>query len=107
MLISHGKDRYIMKHGLATEWPVSTVIFLRKGKDISGLKELPVFGISGIKWTKDSASFNWNDRSRLENARKYTYESSCIKCHENLFPAKLSKTGEDAHLYYKPKQKNT
>jgi formylglycine-generating enzyme required for sulfatase activity len=68
-------------------------------KGTTGLRDL------WNKWTKDSASFNWNDRSRLENARKYTYESSCIKCHENLFPAKLSKTGEDAHLYYKQNRK--
>jgi formylglycine-generating enzyme required for sulfatase activity/nitrate/TMAO reductase-like tetraheme cytochrome c subunit len=52
------------------------------------------------KWTKDSASFNWEDRGRLENARHYVYETSCIKCHENLFPPKLTKAGEDAHLYY-------
>jgi len=50
--------------------------------------------------TKDSASFNWVDRSRLEVAREYVYNSSCVKCHENLFPAKLTKAGEDAHLYY-------
>ena len=67
-------------------------------------------GITGLrdiwnKWTKDSASFNWEDRRRLENARSYTYENSCIKCHENLFPAKLSKAGEDAHLYYKQTKK--
>ncbi|MFA5819935.1 MAG: SUMF1/EgtB/PvdO family nonheme iron enzyme, partial [Bacteroidales bacterium] len=43
---------------------------------------------------------NWEDRGRLEVARTYVYESSCIKCHENLFPAKLTKAGEDAHLYY-------
>jgi formylglycine-generating enzyme required for sulfatase activity len=52
------------------------------------------------KWTKDSASFNWVDRRRLEVARGYVYERSCIKCHQNLFPAKLTKAGEDAHLYY-------
>jgi formylglycine-generating enzyme required for sulfatase activity/nitrate/TMAO reductase-like tetraheme cytochrome c subunit len=51
-------------------------------------------------WTKDSASFDWADRRRLEVARHYVYESSCIKCHENLFPAKLTKDGENAHLYY-------
>jgi formylglycine-generating enzyme len=56
-------------------------------------------------WTKDSASFKWEDRKRLELARVYTYESSCIKCHENLFPAKLSKEGEDAHLYYTEQKK--
>ena len=63
-----------------------------KGK--TGLRDL------WSKWTKDSASFNWEDRRRLEVARGYVYESSCIKCHENLFPAKLTKAGEDAHLYY-------
>ena len=38
--------------------------------------------------------------SRLENAHKHVYESSCIACHENLFPPELTKEGEDAHLYY-------
>jgi formylglycine-generating enzyme required for sulfatase activity/nitrate/TMAO reductase-like tetraheme cytochrome c subunit len=63
-----------------------------KGK--TGLRDL------WNKWTKDSASFNWQDRRRLEVARGYVYESSCIKCHENLFPLKLTKAGENAHLYY-------
>ncbi|HQG77090.1 MAG TPA: SUMF1/EgtB/PvdO family nonheme iron enzyme [Bacteroidales bacterium] len=49
---------------------------------------------------RDSASFDWEAKGRLEYARKHVYESSCIKCHENLFPAKLTKEGEDAHLYY-------
>jgi formylglycine-generating enzyme required for sulfatase activity len=63
-------------------------------KATTGLRDL------WSKWTRDSASFNWEDRRRLEIARGYVYESSCIKCHENLFPAKLTKSGEDAHLYY-------
>ena len=63
-----------------------------KGK--TGLRDL------WSKWTKDSASFDWAGKRRLEVARGYVYESSCIKCHENLFPSKLSKAGEDAHLYY-------
>jgi nitrate/TMAO reductase-like tetraheme cytochrome c subunit len=68
-----------------------------KGK--TGLRDLWSY------WTKDSASFDWNDRRKLETARGYAYESSCIKCHENLFPAKLTKAGEDAHLYYKQTKK--
>jgi len=63
-------------------------------KGTTGLRDLWSY------WTKDSASLNWEDRRRLEVARSYVYESSCIKCHENLFPAKLTKAGEDAHLYY-------
>ena len=68
-----------------------------KGK--TGLRDLWSF------YTKDSASFNWVDRGRLEVARGHVFESSCIKCHENLFPAKLTKEGEDAHLYYKQTKK--
>lgn len=68
-----------------------------KGK--TGLRDL------WSKWTKDSASFNWEDRGRLEVARGYVYNGSCIKCHENLFPAKLTKAGEDAHLYYTQSKK--
>ena len=68
-----------------------------KGK--TGLRDLWSY------WTKDSASFNWEDRRRLEIARGYVYESTCIKCHENLFPAKLTKEGEDAHLYYNQTEK--
>ncbi len=67
--------------------------FFEKAK--TGLRDLWSY------WTKDSASFDWVERRRLENARNYTYESSCIKCHENLFPVELSKEGADAHLYYK------
>jgi sulfatase modifying factor 1 len=70
-----------------------------RAKGTTGLRDL------WSKWTKDSASFDWLERGRLENARKYTFESSCIKCHENLFPAKLTKAGEDAHLYYRQTKK--
>ncbi len=67
-------------------------------------------GTTGLRdlwsmWTKDSASFDWEERRRLENAHSYVYESSCIKCHENLFPVKLNKAGEEAHLYYTQKVK--
>ena len=68
-------------------------------KATTGLRDLWSY------WTKDSASFNWDERGRLEIARKYVYESSCIKCHENLFPLALTKEGEDAHLYYKQTKK--
>lgn len=49
---------------------------------------------------KDSASFDWEAKSRLDIARGHVFESSCIQCHENLFPLTLTKEGEDAHLYY-------
>ena len=61
----------------------------------TGLRDL--YGM----WFKDSADFNWEEKSRLEFAVNHVYESGCVSCHENLFPAELTKKGSDAHLYYK------
>ncbi|MBK5203066.1 MAG: SUMF1/EgtB/PvdO family nonheme iron enzyme [Prolixibacteraceae bacterium] len=51
-------------------------------------------------WFKDSADFDWNKKSQLEEAKKYIDNKSCEKCHKNLFPINLSTEGEDAHLNY-------
>lgn len=52
-------------------------------------------------WTKDTSEFDWDAASTLERASKHVYNGSCVKCHENLFPATLSREGSEAHLYYK------
>jgi formylglycine-generating enzyme len=49
---------------------------------------------------KDSTKRNWESKRLLENAKSFTYEKSCIKCHSNLFPATLSVNGSNAHLAY-------
>ena len=49
---------------------------------------------------KDSADYNWELKSTLEYAKKHTFKSSCVHCHQNLFPMTLNKKGQDAHLYY-------
>ncbi|NQU80124.1 MAG: SUMF1/EgtB/PvdO family nonheme iron enzyme [Bacteroidetes bacterium] len=49
---------------------------------------------------KDAESFNWEKRSKLEYAVKYTYMDGCLNCHQNLFQNTLSTDGDDAHLYY-------
>ena len=41
------------------------------------------------KYFKDSTKINWDSKKLLDNAKGFTYESSCIKCHENLFPVTL------------------
>ncbi len=51
-------------------------------------------------WFKDTADFNWNAKSTLEQAQHFIPKSSCVNCHANLFPLTLSKEGQDAHLYY-------
>lgn len=50
--------------------------------------------------TKDSAEFNWEAKRTVEMAPHFTFKTSCVNCHENLFPLKLNKAGQDAHLYY-------
>ncbi|SHF47414.1 Formylglycine-generating enzyme, required for sulfatase activity, contains SUMF1/FGE domain [Mariniphaga anaerophila] len=49
---------------------------------------------------KDSADFNWEQKSTLEYAKHHVFKESCLHCHQNLFPLTLSKEGQDAHLYY-------
>ncbi len=58
------------------------------------------------KLFRDSSSFNWAQKSRPENAVHFVYETSCIHCHQTLFPVTLTKEGEDAHLYYTEKKKS-
>jgi formylglycine-generating enzyme required for sulfatase activity len=53
---------------------------------------------------KDSARINWQGKKMLENAKGFVYEKSCIKCHQNLFPVKLSLDGGNAHLFYTTSQ---
>ena len=52
------------------------------------------------KWTKDSAEFKWEARSSIHAASEHTFQTSCMKCHQNLFPLTLSKDGQAAHLYF-------
>lgn len=52
------------------------------------------------KLFKDSSKINWESKKLLENAKGFTYEKSCIKCHQNLFPVTLSVNGSNAHLAY-------
>ncbi|RLD30170.1 MAG: hypothetical protein DRI73_10565, partial [Bacteroidetes bacterium] len=52
------------------------------------------------KLFKDVLKINWDEKSKLEHAVKFTFNESCINCHQNIFPLSLSKDGEKAHLYY-------
>lgn len=53
---------------------------------------------------KDSADFNWEAKSTLEEAQHFVFDESCKNCHSNLFPLTLTKKGQDAHLYYSQKE---
>ncbi len=55
-------------------------------------------------WFKDSASFNWEEKSQIEYARGHAFESSCIHCHQNNYPLGLTAEGREAHLYYEKQE---
>lgn len=55
--------------------------------------------------TKDSADFNWDTKSELENAVKYIPNESCKECHQNLFPEGVTNDAITAHLYYDENEK--
>lgn len=59
-----------------------------------GLKDL--YGY----YFKDSADFDWESKKLLDYAKGITFEQSCLKCHQNLFPVTLSVNGGNAHLFY-------
>jgi formylglycine-generating enzyme required for sulfatase activity len=49
---------------------------------------------------KDSSKINWENKKLLEYAKGLVSEKSCLECHGNLFPVKLSVNGSNAHLFY-------
>ncbi|MBE9517963.1 MAG: SUMF1/EgtB/PvdO family nonheme iron enzyme, partial [Bacteroidetes bacterium] len=53
---------------------------------------------------KDSASFNWEEKSQIEYAKHHSFEASCIHCHENNYPLGLTTEGREAHLYYEKQE---
>ncbi len=52
------------------------------------------------KTFKDLSKIDWQAKQHLDEARTFTYDSACIRCHANLFSAGLSKKGVDGHLHY-------
>ncbi len=52
------------------------------------------------KMTKNPDEIDWQAKRDLAHARKIVYNSSCVKCHANLFPEGISDDGITAHLYY-------
>lgn len=55
--------------------------------------------------TKDSADFDWDTKSQLENAIKFIPNESCKECHQNLFPEGINADGITAHLHYEENEK--
>lgn len=53
-----------------------------------------------VKFFGDVESIDWDEKSKLEHALTYTFESGCLKCHHDLFPPELSERGITNHRNY-------
>lgn len=52
------------------------------------------------KLFKDISKIDWQSKRTLDRAKTFTYDSACVRCHQNLFSVGLSKKGVDGHLHY-------
>ena len=50
---------------------------------------------------KDVSKMDWEIRRTVEAAATFTYDESCVQCHENLFPEGLSKKQPGSELEYR------
>ena len=57
------------------------------------------------KMTKNTDEIDWEAKRELEHARKIVYNSTCEKCHVNLYPEGISDDGITAHLHYEENAK--
>ncbi|MDR2563669.1 MAG: SUMF1/EgtB/PvdO family nonheme iron enzyme [Prevotellaceae bacterium] len=87
-------------HCVDCHLPPESSPFKRTGIKIkTGLHDLWAFH------TKDSASFDWERKKRLDYAPKIVFNESCEYCHSNIFTKGLSSEGAVAHLYYDENKK--
>lgn len=70
-----------------------------KAKAKTGMKDLWSY------MTKDSSEIDWQSKKQLEHAVTIVYNESCKKCHQQLFPSRLTPEGITAHLYYEENEK--
>ena len=60
------------------------------------------FGLKDIYGTlfKDISKLDWDAKSTVEEARRFTFDESCLACHQNMFPLNMSQKGVNAHREY-------
>jgi len=69
---------------------------------LSHLKEkarLGIMDVFGVVF-KDTDRIDWEERSALYHAVTYTFDSSCLSCHADLYSLGLSEKGVEAHKHY-------
>jgi hypothetical protein len=98
---NHGENHRIMIIKAGCMYNAPSVIFLPRV--ISGIfwpKQNMVPMMFTDRYSRILSLINWEAKKTVEKAVNFTYDESCIKCHQNLFPMQLSRDGQQAHLYY-------
>ncbi|MFW6101889.1 MAG: SUMF1/EgtB/PvdO family nonheme iron enzyme, partial [Bacteroidota bacterium] len=90
----YDNQRGIVVHCVECHLPPPGDLYYLTEKAITGARD--VYG----KLFKDIDQINWEKKSQLEYAKGHVYKSSCLECHENLFPKGLSEEGKEGHLHY-------
>ncbi|MDP2984351.1 MAG: SUMF1/EgtB/PvdO family nonheme iron enzyme [Candidatus Latescibacter sp.] len=69
---------------------------------VSYLTEKTRLGVRDVYsyYFKDVKKINWEAKSTLQHASTYTYDSSCLECHPDLYSLDLTPKGVKAHEYY-------
>ncbi len=49
----------------------------------------------------DIKAIDWEARSTLQEATRYTFDAACLDCHVELFPTTAKSKAVDAHLHYR------
>ncbi|MBN2290286.1 MAG: SUMF1/EgtB/PvdO family nonheme iron enzyme [Candidatus Glassbacteria bacterium] len=94
MLSTHYKNNSgVVTHCSECHLPPGGLIHLKE-KARLGIRD--VFGYL----FKDTGSIDWEERSALYHAVTYTYDSSCLRCHADLYSLGLSEKGLEAHRHY-------
>lgn len=55
---------------------------------------------------KNKEKINWEAKRELDYARKIVFNSSCKKCHADIFPEGISDDAVISHLYYEEHEKD-
>ena len=61
----------------------------------AGIRDLYAF------YFTDVDAIDWEAKSTLEAAVHFTFDVSCVRCHQELFPIGLSEDGVDGHIHYR------
>jgi sulfatase modifying factor 1 len=89
--VHYGNTSGVVVHCVDCHLPPKGTLYHYTEKARVGLKDIYGFLF------KDISKLDWEEKSTIEAAKRFTYNASCQKCHQNLFQLDLSQKGVNAH----------